>query len=184
MLLKLLRNVPLLIILVFISACSHLIKTDIDSYMQNREAFKWKKVVFTTDLEDLLQRYEIFQGREVELSAPVAYFGKENFPTFYITLEQDGNQIRAYEENYHRYIHGDTLQLLIRATSEGGKVTVRGKVKDDGIELNQLVYNEDLINTNRQPYNYRPRYRPFQRDYSGYYSGFTRWNFSNSYNYR
>ena len=184
MLMKLLRNLPLLIIIVFISACSHLIKTDMDSYMQNREAFKWKKVVFITDLEDLLQRYEIFQGREVELSAPVAYFGKENFPTFYITLEQDGNQIRAYEENYHRYINGDTLQLLIRAKSEGGKVTVRGKVKDDGIELNQLVYNEYLINTNRQPYNYRPLYRPFHRDYSGYYSGFTRWNFNHNYNYR
>lgn len=184
MLLKLLRTVPLMIILVLISACSHLIKTDMDSYMQNREAFKWKKVVFTTDLEDLLERYEIFQGREVELSAPVAYFGKENFPTFYITLEQDGKQIRAYEENYHRYIHGDTLQLLIWAKSEGGKVTVRGKVKDDGIELNQLVYNEYLINTNKRPYTYRPRHRPFQRDYSGYYQGFTRWNFSNSYNYR
>ena len=184
MLLKLLRNVPLLIILVFISACSHLIKTDMDSYMQNREAFKWKKVVFTTDLEDLLQRYEIFQGREVELSAPVAYFGKENFPTFYITLEQDGNQIRAYEENYHRYVNSDALQLLLWAKSEGGKVTVRGKVKDDGIELNQLAYNELLINTNRRPHSYRPHYRPFQRDYSGYYQGFTRWNFNHSYNYR
>ena len=184
MLLKLLRTVPLLIIIVFISACSHLIKTDMESYMQNREAFKWKKVVFTTDLEDLLERYEIFQGREVELSAPVAYFGKENFPTFYITLEQDGKQIRAYEENYHRYIHGDTLQLLIWAKSEGGTVTVRGKVKEDGIELNQRVYNEQLINTNRRPYSYRPHNRPFQRDYSGYYQGFTRWNFSHSYNYR
>ena len=184
MFMKLLRNVPLLIIIIFIGSCSHLIKTDMDSYLQNRQAFKWKKVVFTTDLDDLLERYDIFQGREVELSAPVAYFGKEDFPTFYLILEQEGNQIRAYEENYHRYVNGDALQLLIWAKSEEGKVTIRGKVKEDGIELNQLVYNELLINTNRRPYSYRPQYRPFQRDYSGYYQGFTRWNFSHSYNYR
>ena len=168
---------------IFIS-CSHMVKTNMDNYLQNKDAFQGKSVVFTTELEDMLDKYEIFQDREVELSAPVAYCGKEGFDTFYLTLEKNGKHIRAYEENYYRYVNRDVLQLLIWAKSEGGEVTVRGKLKDDGIELNQLVYNDYLINTNRRPYTYRPRYRPFNRDYSGYYSGFTRWHYNPGYNYR
>lgn len=164
--------------------CIHMVKTDMDNYLQNKDAFRGKSVVFTTELEDVLKRCEIFKDREVELSAPVAYFGKEGFDTFYLTLEKNGKQIRAYEEHYYRYVNADALQLLLWAKSEGGEVTVRGKLKDDGIELNQLGYKEYLVNTNRRPHSYRPSYRPFNRDYSGYYSGFSKWNFNHSYNYR
>jgi hypothetical protein len=130
-----------------------------------------------------LERYETFENREVELSAPVIYCGKEGFDTFYITLEKNGKHIRAYEENYYRYVNAEALQLVLWAKSEGGEVTVRGKLKDDGIELNQLGYKEYLVNTNRRPRSYRPRYRPFNRNYSGYYSGFTRWHYNPGYNY-
>jgi hypothetical protein len=153
------------------------------NYLQNKEAYKWKRVVFTTDLNDILERYETFQGKEVELTAPVGYFGTDDFPTFYFLLEEDGRQLRAYEENYHRYVNGDALQLLIRASSEGGKVTVRGKLKEDGIELHQLIYNESRVNTNKRPYRYRPTRRSPYRGYSGYYDSYTRWNYSHSYNY-
>lgn len=184
MLINTLKKLFLIATVIISFGCRHMVKTDMENYLQNKDAFKGKSVVFTTELEDILQRYETFQDRVVELSAPVAYFGKEGFDTFYLTLEKNGKQIRAYEENYYRYVNRDALQLLIWAKSEGGEVTVRGKLKDDGIELNQLVYNDYLINTNRRPYTYRPRYRPFNRDYSGYYSGFTRWHYNPGYNYR
>ena len=178
-----LKKMTFLIGVFVISSCIHTVKTDMNNYLENKEDYKWKRVVFTTDLNDILERYETFQGKKVELSAPVGYFGKEDFPTFYLLLEEDGRQLRAYEENYHRYVNGDALQLLILANSEGGKVTVRGKLKEDGIELHQLLYNEYLVNTNKRPYRYRPTRRTFNRDYSGYYDSFTRWNFSPSYNY-
>jgi uncharacterized protein YxeA len=163
--------------------CSHMIKTDMDNYLQNKEAFKRKRVVFTTDPKDLSNRYELFKGKEVELTARVSYFGKEDFPAFYLTLDEHGKQIRAYEENYTRYVNRDALQLLIWAKTEGGQVTVRGKLKDDGIELSELAYNNFVVNTNTRPYRYRPHYRPYLRNYSGYYESY-RWNFSPSHNYR
>ena len=173
------------LITVFISiGCRHMVKTDMDNYLQNKDAFKGKRVVFTTELDDMLDRDETFQDRDVELSAPVAYFGKEGFDTFYLTLEKNGRQIRAYEEHYYRYVNVEALQLVMWAKSEGGELTVRGKLKDDGIELNQLAYKEYLVNTNRRPRSYRPRYRPFNRNYSGYYSGFSKWNYNHNYNYR
>lgn len=178
-----LKKLTFFISVCILSSCIHTVKTDMNNYIQNKEEYKWKRVVFTTDLNDILERYDTFKGKEVELTAPVGYFGKDDFPTFYLLLEEEGRQLRAYEENYHRYVNGDALQLLILANREGGKVTVRGKLKEDGIELKQLVYNEYLVNTNKPPYRYRPTRRSPYRDYSGYYDSFTRWNFSNSYNY-
>ena len=156
MLNKYLKTLIFLIGVFILSSCIHTVKTNMNNYLQNRGAYKWKRVVFTTDLNDILERYDTFTGKEVELTAPVGYFGKDDFPTFYLLLEEEGRQLRAYEENYHRYVNGDALQLLLLANREGGKVSVRGTLKEDGIELQQLVYNEYLVNTNKPPYRYRP----------------------------
>ena len=178
-----LKKLTFFITVFILCSCIHTVKTDMNNYLVNKEDFKWKRVVFTTDLNDILERYETFQGKEVELTAPVGDFGKDDFSTFYLLLEEDGRQLRAYEENYHRYVNGETLQLLILANKEGGKVTVRGKLKEDGIELQHIAYNEYRVNTNKRPYSYRPTHRSRYRDYSGHYDSFTQWNFSHSYNY-
>ena len=159
-----------IIVLFVFSGCMHMVKTDMDNYLENKQDFTRKRVVFTTDLEDLLNRYTLYLDKEVELTAPVSYFGKEDFPTFYLNLKEDGNQIRAYEDNYKNYVNRDALQLLIWAKSDGGEVTVRGKLKENGIELNQLAYNDYVIDTNVRPYRYRHYYRPYYDHYYGYYS--------------
>jgi hypothetical protein len=166
-----------------VTGCTHMIKTDMDTYLKNQEEYKRKKIVFTTDLEDLVERYALYQGREVELTAPITYLGKEDFSTWYIILERDEKQIRAYEDNYRNYINRDALQLLTWAKSEGGEVTVRGKLKEMGIELTKLTYNEYVVHTNNRPYRYRSCCRPYYRSYDGYYGSWTNWNYSHSYNY-
>jgi hypothetical protein len=160
-------RVFILVLFVF-SGCRHMVKTDIDSYLESKQDYKRKRVVFTTDLKDLLHRYELYRDKEVELTAPVSYFGKEDFPTFYLNLTEDGKQIRAYEDNYKNYVNRDALQLLIWAKSEEGAVTVRGKLKEKGIELNQLAYNDYVIDTDVRPYRYRHYYRPYYEYYYSY----------------
>ena len=108
-------------------------------------------MIFTTTLEDLLVRYELYRGKEVELSAPVSYFGKEDFHTWYLTLEREGKQLQAYEDSYRDYVDIYTLNLMIWVKSEGGDVTVRGKVKEKGIELNRLAYKEYYLDTDALP---------------------------------
>jgi len=141
----------LIVVVTSLPGCIQRVKTDLDTFLQNQHAFRRKQVIFTTTLEDLLTRYELYQGKEVELSAPVSYFGKEDFPTWYLTLERDGKQLRAYEDSYRNYVDIYTLNLMIWVKSEGGEVTVRGKLKEKGIELNQLAYKEYSIDTDALP---------------------------------
>lgn len=136
-------------------ACAPLIKTDLDSYLRDQTDYKGKQVVITADLENILERYELYQGKEVEISAPVTYFGKWNFRTWYLMLEEDGKKIRCYENEYRVYPGIDALSLLKIAKSEGGEVTVRGKLKPDGIELNRLFYKEYAVDTNSKPPEFR-----------------------------
>ena len=128
--------------------CRHMVKTDIDTYLSNQEAFKGKQVVFTTDLKDLNERYEIYRGKEVEVTAPFSYFGKWQFWTWYLVLESGGNTIRAYESEYRNYADRYALFLLRVARNEKGSVTVRGKLERNGIELTRLFYKNFAVNTN------------------------------------
>ena len=164
-----------------LTGCAHVIKTDMDTYLHNREEYKRKKIVFAADLEDLVDRYDLYRGREVELTAPITYFGQEDFYTWYLMLGSGEKTIRAYEENYHNYINQDFLEVVTGAKNEGGEVTIRGKLEEQGIELNQLVYNERLIHTNRRPYTYRSCYRSCYRSYEGYYDSWINWNYNYSY---
>ena len=164
-------SILIIVVLSPLVGCIQMIKTDLDTYMQNQKPFRRKHVIFTTTLEDLLTRYELYQGKEVELSAPVSYFGKEDFQTWYLTLERDGKQLRAYEDSYRNYLDIYTLNLVIWVKSEGGDVTVRGKLKKEGIELNQLAYKEYSIDTDALPlrssraYDDRPPYFKYRQGY-------------------
>ena len=136
----------LTVVLVTGLSCRHMVKTDMDTYLSNQEAFEGKQVVFTTDLEDLMERYEIYYGKEVEVTA--SYFGKWQFWTWYLILESGGNTIRAYESEYRNYADRYALYLLLVARSEKGSVTVRGKLERNGIELSRLFYKDLVVNTN------------------------------------
>jgi len=144
------RRVVLVLTLVWgISlGCQHMVKTDMDTYLNNQEAFRGKRVVFTTDVKDLIERYEIYRGREVELTAPFSYFGYWHFWTWYLMLESQGAAIRAYESEYRNYPDRYALSLLRVASSEKGRVTVRGKLERNGIELKRLFYKNFTVNTN------------------------------------
>ena len=149
----------LTVVLVIGLGCRHMVKTDMDTYLHNQEAFKGKQVVFTTNLEDLMERYDIYRGKEVELTVPFTYFGHWNFWTWHLILESGGNTIRAYESEYRNYPDRYALFLLRVARNEKGSVTVRGKLERNGIELNRLFYKDFAVNTNFRS----------NRNYSVYY---------------
>lgn len=75
--------------------------------------------------------------------------------TWHITLEEDGTTIRAYEDNYRDFVDIYAVNLLSWITNEEGKLTVRGKLKKNGIELNQLVYQDYTLDTNLKSQRYR-----------------------------
>jgi len=128
-------------------ACKHTVKTDMDTYLRNQDNYRRKNIVFIASLEDLVLRHQLYQGRMVEISAPVTSFGKEGFRTWHVMLEKDGKSIRAYEDNYRDQVALPALNLLLWVTGEKGALSVRGKLKEDGIELNGLAYKEYSVNT-------------------------------------
>lgn len=130
-----------------VCACRHTVKTDMDTYMQDEGSYRGKKVVFITTLSDLVLRQHLYQGRVVELSAPVAFFGKEGFRTWHLMLEKDGKSMRAYEDNYQDQVPLSALNLLLWVTGEKGELAVRGTLKEEGIELSGLAYKEYTVIT-------------------------------------
>lgn len=129
-------------------ACTHAVKTDMDTYLANQNAYRGKSIIFMTSLEDLVLRQQLYQGRMVELAAPVSFFGKEGFRTWHVMLEKGGKSMRAYEDNYQDQVALPALNLLLWVTGEKGELTVRGKLKEDGIELSWIAYKEYSVNTN------------------------------------
>jgi hypothetical protein len=170
---------------VIISAgCGQMIKTDMDTYLHNREAYRQKKIVFQADLTDLLERYELYKGKYVEVTAPVTYNGREGFPTWYIMLEKDGNTIRAYEEHYRYYVTHEALELLAGANNEGDEVTVRGKLKKEGIEIKELVFQERVVDTDFIPAAYRQYWSGGSKPQREYHNSWFQWHFSPGFSYR
>jgi hypothetical protein len=155
-----LKPLLLAILLGFGSGCMQIVKTDMDTYLENKKQFKRKHVVFLTTIEELAERYDLYQGKDIELSAPVSYFGKDDFETWYITLGENTTTIRAYEDNYRDYTDIYAHNLLSWVTSEEGELTVRGKLKQNGIELSLLIYQDYTVETDLKP----QRYRQYSRD--------------------
>ena len=150
-----LQSLLLAILVGFGSGCLQIVKTDMDTYLQDEKQFKRKHVVFLTTIGDLAERYDLYQGKDIELSAPVSYFGKDDFETWYITLGENTTTIRAYEDNYRDYTDIYAHNLLSWVTSEEGELTVRGKLKQNGIELSLLTYQEYTVETDFKPQRYR-----------------------------
>ena len=141
--------VVLIFTIISFLGCTHtqIIKTDMDNYLQNKEDYNGKHVVFTTDIENILEKQELYKGKEVELTAPITYVGKRGFPRWYVTLEKNGKKIRAYEDDYRMYARWNVLHILRKAKHEGSEVTVRGKLRSNGIELKQISYKQYVLNT-------------------------------------
>jgi hypothetical protein len=137
-----------LIVAVVAGGCVHMVKTDLDTYLTNKGEFRGKQVVLETDLQDLLERYDIYRGKTVELTAPVSYCGSWHFWTWHIILEEGDTMIRAYESEYRIYPDRRAVFLMRAAGREKGSVTIQGKVERNGIELNRIYYKDLAVNTN------------------------------------
>ena len=125
-----------------------LIKVDIDTYLKNQAQYKDKNVVIMTTLKDVMAHYDLYKDKDVELSAPVTYYGKSLFWTWYLMLEKDGMKLRCYEDKYRHFPDPLAVDVGIKARKHGDEVTVRGKLYSDGISLDRIIYAGYDINMN------------------------------------
>lgn len=139
----------LVFILVAFLGCAptQLVMTDMNNYLKNQEEYDGKYVVFITELEELIEKPELFKDKMVQITGTITYVGDMGFPRWNIILEKNGKKILAYEDDYRTIIRGDVLTILRKAKHEKGEVVVRGKLKSNGIELKQVVYKEYVLYT-------------------------------------
>lgn len=128
--------------------CAELIRVDAKTYMLNPGMYEGQYILISADLEEVLEHYQLLQGLDIETAAPLTHFEERDAPSWYVTLEKDGNMIKAYEDNYLRFVPSDADYLARWAKREGGTVTARGKLMEWGMELDQLTYRDLIVNTN------------------------------------
>lgn len=128
--------------------CAELIRVDTETYLLNPGMYEGQYVLISADLEEVLEHYQLLQGLDIEIDAQIIHFEERDAPSWFVTLEKDGNTIRAYEDNYQRFVPSDADYLARWAKRERGKVTAQGKLMEWGMELDQLTYRELIVNTN------------------------------------
>ena len=151
------------ILLLAVTGCmqKELVRVDLDTYLKNQQQYKDKRVVITASLQDIAEHYDRYKNREIEVSAPLTYYGSSGFWTWYVLLEKDGKKLRCYEYRYRIYPDPSAVDLALSARSQGGNVTAQGELMSDGLELNRLKYSGYDIDTNSDLYKYR--YMPLGR---------------------
>ena len=132
-----------------------LVRVDLDTYLKNQQEYKDKRVVITATLQDIAEHYDRYKGREIELSAPLTYYGYSGFWTWYVLLQKDGKKLRCYEYKYRIWPDPSAVDLALSARSQGGTVTAQGELLGDGLDLNRLKYNGYDVDTNSDLYKYR-----------------------------
>ena len=143
-------RLPVVFLIVLIG-CAPMIRIDADTYLQNQEQYEEKATIITAELGEVFENYELFQGKRIEITAPIIHFEERDAPSWFIVLEKDGQQIRGYESDFLGWVPPDAVYLARWAKKEGGDVIAQGKLIGDGMELDQLTYKTLIVNTSAIP---------------------------------
>ena len=149
---KLFKLLFLLIVVMFLG-CSPkpTIRVDIDTYLRDTGQYSGKNIIITASIEDLQKRYELYKNKNVETAGVVLYYGSKSFWTWYILLEKNGKTVRCYAHQYKVEPGRDALHMVRWAQSEKGEISVQGKLRNDGIEIEYMRYKGDTVTPYYKP---------------------------------
>lgn len=114
---------------------------DINTFVREQAAYTGRDVIITATLEDVMERYDLYRGKTIELSAPFNYFGTGRFWTWYILLQKGEKSLRCYTHHYRIKASNDALNLLRRARSKKEAITVTGILHNDGIDIDKIYHD-------------------------------------------
>jgi len=141
-----------LLALVLFSGCSQkIVKVDSQTYFNNQAAYGDKNTIITADLVEVVDNNHLFEGKWIEIKAPITHFEERDSPAWYLIFEKDGRKIRAYENDFLGWVPPDAAYLARWAKHEGGDVTALGKLLKGTIELDDLTYKDLVVNTSAIP---------------------------------
>lgn len=112
--------------------------------------------IVVSSLDALFTHYEMLKGRSLEISAPATYYGRKGYWTWYLLLEDNRQSLRCYTHHYRLYADRFAVLLLKNAMRAQAPITVVGTLYDDGLDLEQIMYNGQLVRTDIMPEMFYP----------------------------
>jgi hypothetical protein len=117
------------------------VRVDIDKFILDQASYINKDVTITATLEDIVSRYHLYLGKQIEVSAPFTYYGSEKFWTWYIRLEKGANMLRCYTHYYRIKPENRATNLLLMAKNKKEPITVIGDLHGDGLDIKEFSYD-------------------------------------------
>ena len=144
-------KIVLLALVLFSGCTTKIVKVDSETYFDNQAAYRDKNTIITADLVEVVDNNHLFEGKWIEIKAPITHFEERDSPAWYLIFEKEGRKIRAYEHDFLGWVPPDAAYLARWAKHEGGDVTALGKILKGNIELDELTYKDFIVNTSAIP---------------------------------
>lgn len=150
--------VGICVILAGLFACMPRVKTDLKSFRENPEEYANKEVIFMVTLENLLDNPKSYLKKKVEITGFVQDGPKNRNDWFFILEDKAGRKIKCYETNYRVQTWLYPVSVLRKAKREQTEIAVVGKFqRGDRIELDWIVYQDMMIDTDYLPHYVHPQ---------------------------
>ncbi len=134
-------------------ACSHppQVRATLDDVLADPEAYEDAELIITASIGDVLEQPHLYRERRVEVSGMLAYYGSKSFWTWYLMLADQQYELRCYTKHYRVSVGRDAEVMLLRAASEKEPLTVNGVLRNDGIEIREILYEGQMVRPNFKP---------------------------------
>ena len=145
------------LLLLTLSSCAPIVKTDLKSLQENPEKYKGKKVIITADIKSVVEAPGAYWGKRIEISGYVKTDGFRRTKDWGFILEdQEGRSILCNEREYRVTSWLMPVMALRRAEKENKQVTVEGKLlRNLEIELDWIEYEGQHYDTDFKPPQFR-----------------------------
>lgn len=134
------------------AACSHQpVRATLDEVLADPEEYAGEELIITTTIKDVLEDYSLYRDRRIEVTGDLVYYGSLSFWTWYIILTDQVDELRCYTGYYRVSVGRDADVLMRRAASEKKPVTVNGVLRNDGIDIRQIIYGAQIVRPDVKP---------------------------------
>jgi hypothetical protein len=135
------------------AACTHRpqVRATLAEVQADPEAYEDSELIITAAISDVLANPAEYQDRRIEVTGELGYYGSRSFWTWYLMVSDGQRQLRCYTSYYRVSVGRDAEGMLLRAISEKKPLTVNGTLRNDGIEILEILYDDQVV---------RPRVKP------------------------
>jgi hypothetical protein len=137
----------MVISLVLCLACTHRpqVRATLDEVLADPEQYEDTDLIVTASIKDLLENPSRYKDYWIEVSGELGYYGWRSFWTWYCMVGDGESELRCYTRYYRVSIGRDAGVMMRRASSREEPVTVNGYLKNDGLDIREIIYDGDKV---------------------------------------